>query len=143
MRQGLPGMVLDDFAVVSGWMAVASGQAQLAISGDDGPPALKLDFDFRGGGGFVVARKQFSLLLPEAFAFRFNLRGVAPANRFEFKLSDPSGRNVWWYHRDTFEFPADWRPLTIRSSEIEFAWGPAGGGPPSHVGAIELAMTAG
>jgi len=141
----VPDTVLDDFTDVSGWLAVASGQAQLAISRDDGPhgAAMKLAFDFRGGGGFVVARKQFSRRLPEAYAITFSTRGVAPANRFELKLSDASGRNVWWHHRDAFEWPADWQTLTIRSRDIEFAWGPAGGGSASRLGALELAIAAG
>ena len=51
---------LDDFCDVSDWSAVASGQAQLTLGADAGPagqPALRLDYDFKGGGGFVVARK--------------------------------------------------------------------------------------
>jgi len=104
---------------------------------------LRLDFDFRGGGGFVVARKQFLLYLPEAYAFTFNIRGSAPANRFEFKLVDPPGHNVWWHHRDAFDWPEDWRPVRIRSSEVEFAWGPAGGGAMRQVGAIEFVIAAG
>ena len=55
------GDVLDDFRDLSGWSAIASGQAQLEIAPDDGPhgKAMRLDFDFHGGGGFVVARKEF------------------------------------------------------------------------------------
>lgn len=136
---------LDDFTDLSAWTAVASGLAHLEISQDQGPhgKAMRLDFDFKGGGGFVVARKMFSLPLPEAYAFSFNLRGSAPANKFEFKLIDPLNQNVWWYHRDTFDFPADWQPFQIRSSRIEFAWGPAGGGPMPEVGALEFVIAAG
>jgi hypothetical protein len=139
------GELLDDFRDLSGWSAVASGQAQLRISQDEGPhgKALRLDFDFAGGGGFVVARKVFARRLPTSWAFRFFLRGSAPANNFEFKLADPSGKSVWWFHRDAFEFPADWQPLRIRSREVEFAWGPAGGGPMQELGALELAIAAG
>src|SRR2546422_1248526 len=45
---------------------------------------------FKGGAGFVVARKRFSFPLPEAYAFTFDVHGVAPANKLEFKLVDPS-----------------------------------------------------
>src|SRR6266478_859432 len=51
--------VLDDFSDVSDWMPVASGLAELHISSEptgDGA-VMRLDFDFKGGGGFVVARK--------------------------------------------------------------------------------------
>ena len=71
------------------------------------------------------------------------MRGAAPANKLEIKLVDPSGRNVWWWHRDAFEFPADWQPLRIRSSEVAFAWGPAGGGTMRELGALEIAIAAG
>jgi hypothetical protein len=59
---------LDDFTELSGWSAVTPGPAQLGISGDRGPQgrAMRLDFDFKGGGGFVVARKRFSFALAEA-----------------------------------------------------------------------------
>ncbi len=139
------GDVLDDFSDLSGWSAIASGQAQLTITRDDGPhgAAMRLDFDFHGGGGFVVARKLFQRAMPSCWAFRMQVRGAAPANKLELKLADPSGRNVWWFHRDTFEFPAAWQPLRIRSREVEFAWGPAGGGAMSELGVIEIAITAG
>lgn len=139
------GELLDDFDDVSTWNAVASGEAHLELGRGEGRhgSALRLDFDFKGGGGFVVASKAFSLRVPETFAISFYLRGVAPANRFELKLSDPSGRNVWWYHVDAMQFPVEWQPIRIRSREIEFAWGPAGGGSLQEVGRIELVIAAG
>src|SRR2546427_11085389 len=140
----MSGEILDDFTNLSGWTPMASGQALLDISSDRGPRggALRLDFDFKGGGGFVVASKRFSFPLPEAYAFTFDVHGVAPANKLEFKLVDPSGHNVWRYQEDGFGFPAEWRSLRIRSSQIDFAWGPAGTGPLRQVGAIELAIAA-
>src|SRR2546422_2180297 len=138
------GATLDDFTELSGWSTVASGRARLDISGDRGPRggAMRLDFDFKGGGGFVVARKRFSFPLPEAHAFTFDVRGMAPANKLEFKLVDPGGHNVWRYQEDAFDLPAAWRSLRIGSSQIDFAWGPAGGGPPPHVGAVAVAGNA-
>src|SRR5439155_1546621 len=140
----MKGETLDDFAELSGWTPVASGQARLDISRDRGPRdgAMRLEFDFRGGGGFVGARKRFAFPLPDAYAFTFDVRGMAPANKFEFKLVDPGGYNVWRYQEDAFDFPAEWRSLRIRSSQIDFAWGPAGSGPMHQVGAIEFAVTA-
>ena len=136
---------LDDFEDVGAWLPVASGLAHLGITSDAGPhgKAMRLDFDFAGGGGFVVARKATSIRLPESWALCFDLRGVGPRNRLEIKLSDASGRNVWWYHEDGFALPADWRAMRIKSSDIEFAWGPAGGGPLTQVGAVEIALAAG
>src|SRR3990172_6659255 len=137
--------LLDDFRDLSGWSAVASGQAQLHLGQEDSArgKALRLDFDFKGGGGFVVARKSFPRAMPSSWALELRVRGAAPANRLEFKLADPSNRSVWWWRRDAFEFPADWQTLRIRSSEVEFAWGPAGGGPMRELGAIEIAIAAG
>jgi hypothetical protein len=139
------GETLDDFEDISGWSPVASGQARLELSQAEGPggQALRLDYDFAGGGGFVVARKAFPRTLPPSWALSLRVRGSAPANRLELKLADPSNRNVWWWHRDAFEFPAGWQALRIRSSEVGFAWGPAGGGAPHELGALEIAIAAG
>ena len=78
--------LLDAFTDLSDWMAVTSGQARLDITTEPGPhgQALRLDFDFGGSGGFVVARKPFAFALPETFEFRFAVRAAAPPNSFEF-----------------------------------------------------------
>jgi hypothetical protein len=34
-----------------------------------------LDFDFHGGGGFVVKTKPFALEIPERYSFHFHVRG--------------------------------------------------------------------
>jgi hypothetical protein len=141
----MAGELLDDFRDVSDWMAVASGQAQLALVKDESPDggALRLDYDFKGGGGFVVARKLFPRSMPEVWALDLKIRGDAPANKLELKLADPTGADVWWWHRDAFEPPATWQLLRIRSSEVSFAWGPAGGGAMRELGALEIAIAAG
>lgn len=142
----MPDLILDDFRDVSGWLAVASGLAKLAITSrprSGGHPAMHLAFDFAGGGGFVVARKELALAVPETWALCFSLRGHGERNRLEIKLADPSGKNVWWYREEAFALPADWTPIVIPSRAIEFAWGPAGGGALRDVGAIEIALAAG
>ncbi len=138
-------MIVDDFADLSRWSTFASGHAELRLSQEQGPrgKALRLDFDFRGGGGFVVARRLCTLALPQDYAFTFDVRGSAPSNKFEMKLIDPAGHNVWWNHRDAFTWPEQWQPLRIQSSEVEFAWGPAGGGRAAAIGAIEFVLAAG
>jgi hypothetical protein len=137
--------VLDAFDDLSGWTAFASGEANLDMSTDAGPGgnAMRLDFDFHGGGGFVGVRKVLPLQLPESYKFGINIRGKAPANILEFKLADPSGQNVWRYRVEAFDFSPDWQPLSIRNSQIEFAWGPLGGGPACSIEAIELVIAAG
>jgi len=137
--------VLDSFNDLSGWAAFTSAPAQLTISRDRGPRSqvMRLDFDFHGGGGFVVAHKTFPLELPESYSFNFHIRGAAPRNIFEFKLADISNQNVWRYRVEEFAFPDQWQPVRIHSSQIEFAWGPLGGGPARRVSAIELVIAAG
>jgi hypothetical protein len=136
--------VLDDFHDASAWSAVASGRAELRLSAEESPRgfALRLDFDFRGAGGFVVARRKLPRAMPESWALGLRVRGQAPANKLELKFVDPTDRNVWWWHRDAFEFPAEWQPLRIRSSEVAFAWGPAGGGALRELAALEIAIAA-
>jgi hypothetical protein len=140
------GDLFDVSCDVSGWSAVASGQAQLALgadAGSAGQAALRLDYDFNGGGGFVVARRTLARVMPAAWALSMCVRGAAPANKLEIKFADPSGRNVWWWHREAFDFAADWQSLRIRSSEVAFAWGPAGGGTLHELGTLEIAIAAG
>lgn len=135
---------LDDFHDLGPWTAVGSGLAALTIRPDRGArgAAMRLDFDFKGGGGFVIARRALSRVLPERYVIRFDIHGNAPANRIELKLSDPSGRNVWWHKIEALEVTHSPRTVRIRSSEIEFAWGPAGGGTLTELGFIELAIVA-
>src|SRR6188768_531470 len=117
--------LLDDFRDIAAWSAVASGEAQLRLhadAGKDGQPALRLEYDFKSGGGFVVARRNLERAMPTAWALSLRVRGAAPANKLEIKFADKSGRNVWWWHPGAFAFPADWETLRIRSSEVSFAW---------------------
>jgi hypothetical protein len=139
------GRLIDGFERLEGWTATASDGVDVKIS--EGPGArgsgLKIDFDFHGGAGYVIARKVVDLDLPPDYAFTFAIRGDAPRNNLEFKLVDSTGDNVWWRNQRSFEFPDDWKRVSIRSREIEFAWGPKGGGKPTHIAAIEFAISAG
>ena len=132
---------LPVFEKASLWLPVASGEGALRLATERG--ALRMDFDFKGGRGFVVARRERHVRLPAEFALRFDLRGNGPVNHFELKLADRSGRNVWRYERKNLALPARGREIVISSEEIEFAWGPAGGGEISEAGAIEFALVAG
>jgi hypothetical protein len=136
----------DVFGDIARWSTATSGQAQLTPASDvgvNGQPALRLEFDFKGGGGFVVASCPIARAMPDAWALTLQVRGAAPANKLEIKFVDPSGRNVWWWRREAFEFPLSWEMLRIRSSEVSFAWGPAGGGPIQQLGTLEIALVAG
>ncbi|PYQ65866.1 MAG: hypothetical protein DMF53_04465, partial [Acidobacteria bacterium] len=132
---------LDDFTVLAGWTAAPSDGVRLDLSDDQG--SLRLDFDFHGGAGYAVAHKAFAIDLPPNWQVSFRIRGDAPVNNLEFKLIDPSGQNVWWINRRNFQFPHDWKEVRTRKRQIEFAWGPAGGGEMKQVAAIEFAVTAG
>ncbi len=133
------------FTTTEGWLPVASGEARLDLlnGSEGGAVGLVLDFDFKGGGGFVVARRETTMTLPESFEFRFHVAGVAPGNKFEFKVADPSGRNVWRWQEEPFHFTAEGRVVSVRNRDLEFAWGPAGGGSPREIGAIEFGIVAG
>ncbi|MET0620097.1 MAG: discoidin domain-containing protein, partial [Thermoanaerobaculia bacterium] len=130
---------------IAGWIAAPSEGVSLTLSpdaGEDGRGALRMDYDFRGHGGWAAARKDFPRTLPENWVIRLRLRGEGPPQTLEFKLLDPSGKNVWWSVRRDFTFPRDWTTLTFRKRQVTFAWGPAGGGVLTDLGAIEITVTA-
>ena len=127
------------------WSPVAAGEAQLDLSSAStgGRPALRLDFDFKDGAGFVVARCPVQRQVCEDYTVTFRLRGVGRTNNLEFKLVDSTGQNVWRHVLGNLQPPARWKRFRIDSREFEFAWGPASGDVPKDLGAIELAIVAG
>jgi len=136
----------DFFNDPSSWKVFSSGLSKASLHRDDGPDgevAMRLDYDFHDGGGFVVARKEVGFPLPDSFEFKFQLRGVCPANHFEFKISDPGGADVWRYLHENIELTEEWETCIIHERDLPFAWGPEGGGAPEVVGAIELVIVAG
>src|SRR5258708_7318488 len=82
---------------LSEWQPTASGNAVLALSMRwmGRVPALQMNFDFKGGGGFVVARRVLRRAMPNEYAVQFRLRGNGAINDLELKLVDDSGQNVW------------------------------------------------
>lgn len=105
--------------------------------------ATRLDFDFHGRGGYAVARAKVDLELPPNYQFVMRLRGETAPQNLELKLIDASGENVWWMNRRDFVFPREWTTLRTKKRQIEFAWGPLGGGELKRVAAIEVVVTAG
>jgi len=126
------------------WSPVAAGEAQLALStaSAGGRPALRMDFDFKGGAGFVVARYPVQRDMYEDYTVTFRLRGVGQTNDLELKLVDSTGQNVWRHVQTNLQPPARWKRFRIDSRGFEFAWGPASGGVPEKLGAIEFAIVA-
>ena len=81
------------------------GQAELRVSPDRevNGPAMRLDFDFHGGGGFVVARKAvLRWRSRRAIPSGFDIRGSGPRNTFRVQAGGCSNRNVWRYRAEDF-----------------------------------------
>ena len=127
------------------WQAIVSGNAELKLStaGAGRSVALQMDFDFKGGGGFVVARRALSRPMPEDFAVTFRLRGRGAPNNLELKLVDTTGQNVWRHVHKDLKPPARWQRMRVDSQDIEFAWGPSSGGRIQVLGSLEFAIVAG
>jgi hypothetical protein len=137
--------VLDDFEALSGWTAHPSEGVELRISQDSGfaGRSMRLDFDFHGGTGYAIARRSIPIDLPANWEFAWRMRADAPVNDLEFKLIDPSGDNVWWMNRRRLEFPREWQRIRTQKRQVEFAWGPKGGGEMDSVAQMEIVVTAG
>jgi hypothetical protein len=121
------------------WKAVPATGVETKLTQTD---ALRVDFDFHNRAGYAIARRDGKIDLPENFELAFRMKGEAPRNTLEVKFVQ--GENVWWSVRRELDFPRDWRRLSIKKRQIEFAWGPAGPGPlPKTIDAIELVVTAG
>lgn len=136
---------MSEFTALSHWQAFSSGLVRVALAEEafeEEAAALAMHYDFGGAGGFVVARRLLPLQLPERYRLRLRLRGAGQPNRFELKLVDPTGDNVWWYRRAAVAWSGDWEEWLIESRDVEFAWGPAGGGQPQAIAAVEVAIVA-
>jgi len=135
----------SDAVDLSAWESVVSGNAQLRLTPQSTGrvPVLRMDFDFQGGGGFVVARRAMRRAMPEDYAVNFKLRGHGPANNLEIKLVDATGQNVWRHVEKDLVPPRRWKRLRVQSRDIEFAWGPLGSGTMSALGSMEFAIVAG
>lgn len=139
MRRALIAVLAD-----SDWNPTASGEAELKISsmpvGTAG--ALSMDYDFKGGGGFVVARQDCTRPMPAEYGVSFRLRGTGAVNDLEIKLVDASGLNVWRHVLKALTPPKRWRRFSIGSADLAFAWGPSGGERMTELGAVEFAIVA-
>jgi hypothetical protein len=140
-----PVSVIDDFEAIEGWTAAASEGAQVWIAQEPGRngQALRIDYDLGNGSGFVIVRKELSFSVPKNFAFTFGLLGEGLRNNFEFKLVDPTGRNVWWWRQRDFIWPTTWETMSVRRSRLDLAWGSGPNVRLQKVAAIEFAIAAG
>lgn len=142
----------EPFDSVTGWKALPSDGVGLKIAPEPGPRggALRIDYDFARGSGYGIVRHEFAsaLQVPENYRFRFRIRGRGPSNTLEFKLVEKTtgadgqpGENVWWVNQRNYEFPSDWREVTLPKRLFAFAWGPGGGAPLGHIDSVEIVVT--
>ena len=140
-----PPRELDDFENIAAWKAEGSDGVSARARQDEGVAgkALRLDFDFRGHGGYAIARRELPLEFPANYEISFDLRGDAPVNNLELKLVDASGENVWWFRRPDYSFPRSWQRIRVKKRQIEFAWGPTRDKQLRRSASLELVVSAG
>ncbi|HNW52714.1 MAG TPA: discoidin domain-containing protein [Bacteroidales bacterium] len=116
----------DGFENKNGWAFNKSDGVNLNLSNEKGLTgnAIRLDYDFTKGTGYGGIQKLFPVDLPENFEFTFYIKAQSPANNFEIKFIDSTGNNVWWVNNRNYDFPAEWKKITIKKRHISFAWGP-------------------
>src|SRR3981081_3833718 len=131
-----------DSAIPSEWQPIVSGNAELKLTSVPAGhvSALQMDFDFKGGGGFVGAGRAIKRAMPEHDAVTLRLRGEGAVNHLELKLVDATGLNVWRHVQKDLRLPQRWKRMTVNSRDIEFAWGPSSGGRLSELGSMEIAI---
>jgi hypothetical protein len=139
-------ILLDDGGDAARWAVSGSDgvEASASVVPREEGAALRVQFDFRRGSGYFVARREVNLDLPEKWRFAFEVRGPGPRNNLEFKLIDETGENVWWVNQRGYEFGAGWSRVDLKKRKFTFAWGPGGPSTPlTRVKAIEIAVAAG
>ncbi len=136
---------LDSFEDLKAWKPAASEDVAARLSQADGcrGKSLRLDYDFRGGSGYAVARRPLPLKLPADWSFSFCLRSSGAVNDIEVKFIDTTGDNVWWWRKKALEPSEDFHAITVKKRHVSFAWGPFQGGDLLEIAAIEIAVVAG
>ncbi len=137
--------LLDGFDSVDAWQVIPAPGAAASVHGDRGTTgqALRIDYDFRQGGGEIIVRKAFPLTLPDNFVLGFDVRAPSWKRGLELRLVDASGQNVWRFRDAAPRIGPGWQALTVKRRRFEFAWGPAAGGNPQRLGLIEFVIPRG
>jgi len=119
--------LIDDFENIVHWKVICSDASDMTIKSAPGVNgnAINLNYNFPKGTGYCGIQRELELDLNKNFKFTFFLKAESPNNNFEFKLLDKSGENVWWKNKWDYDFPDEWKKITIKKRDIEFAWGPA------------------
>jgi hypothetical protein len=117
---------LDEFESKAGWTFIKSDGVNLALSVEKGLTgnAIRFDYDFTKGTGYGGIQKLFPVDLPDNYEFTFYIKAESPANNFEIKFIDSTGNNVWWVNNRNYDFPSEWKKISIKKRHINFAWGP-------------------
>jgi hypothetical protein len=124
---------------LEGWHAASSERSDARVTSARGVP-LAFEFSLVGPGSWAIARRDLSFTLPEHYVFALELRGEGGPVELQLKLVDPSGANVWWWRLPHWTPSEPRTRLVLRQAALAFAWGPASGGSPRAVRAIELAV---
>jgi hypothetical protein len=117
---------LDSFENKDGWSFIKSDGVNMDLQTDKGfdGNAVRFDYDFTKGTGYGGIQKLFPIDLPDNYEFTFYLKADSPANNLEIKFLDSTGNNVWWVIMRNYEFPTEWKKITVKKRHISFAWGP-------------------
>jgi hypothetical protein len=117
---------IDEFENKNGWNFIKSDGVNLNLTNEKGLTgnAVRFDYDFTHGTGYGGIQKLFPIDLPDNYEFTFYLKAESPANNLEIKFIDSTGNNVWWISNRNYDFPTEWKKITIKKRHISFAWGP-------------------
>jgi hypothetical protein len=134
-----------DALALGQWSSSAADGSSVALSAEPGTrgAALRIEFNLVGPTSWVIARRECAAALPAHYVAALRLRGEAQRNQLQLKLVDPSGANVWWWRRTDFALSSEATELVLRKANLDFAWGPASGGEPARIGAVEIGLAAG
>lgn len=131
-----------DRSMFEQWSANAADDstARLSVAGEPADPTLRFDFSLAGPGSWTIARCAIDAVLPPHYVAVLEVSGQGDPSELQLKLVDASGANVWWWRRRGFVPPPEPTRLDLRRAALEFAWGPASGGEPARLAAVELAL---
>jgi len=134
--------ILDEFENKEGWNFIRSDGVNLSLSNEKGLTgnAIRFDYDFTKGTGYGGIQKLFPIDLPDNYEFTFYVKAESPANNLEIKFIDSTGNNVWWVSNRNYNFPTEWKKISIKKRHIQFAWGPTNNQNLKRVDRIEFTI---
>lgn len=138
--------VLADFEGEASWLPSAAPGIEPSVKvveREGSGRALRIEYDFTGAAGFVVATLPMSIEMPGSYELSYELRGGGAPGNLEVKLLGPDdGATVWWHLTKGVAWPEAWTRLTSRSRQFRYAWGPIFNTPFERISGIEFAVSA-